>query len=342
MEALVSVIVPVYNVSPYLREALDSVIHQTYRNLEILVIDDGSTDESGKICDEYLSDSRVIVIHQENRGLSAARNTGLDCATGDYIAFLDSDDIYHPDMINLLLQSLLLNNLDLSACVYTDFSNTHLKKTRFRYRDIKDIIVKERILSVRESIILLLEGSFPVNVWSKLYRRQLWDSLRFPEGYVYEDWRVMPYLLEKCNNIAFLQHTLVYHRLRKGSIIHTDTKKNLQDSISSLRMVLSYVNGVQPPLPSKCIIIYREKMLRSLIKKHIKLSRSKALLNSSGLEDILLKEIRNLSGNEPKLILTKTKVVWWMYRHCPGLLIPAQACFRLLNSILRKCKRGRL
>ena len=201
MEALVSVIIPVHNVSPYLREALDSVIYQTYKNLEILVIDDGSTDGSGIICDKYLSDPRVIVIHQDNRGLSGARNTGLDHATGDYISFLDSDDVYHPNMINLLLQSVLQYNADLSACGYTPFINSHLKKTKHKPRKI---IENAHVLSKRETIILLLEGSFSTNVWSKLYRRQLWESLRFPEGYVYEDLHVMPFLLEKCNNIVFL------------------------------------------------------------------------------------------------------------------------------------------
>ena len=112
MEPLVSVIIPVYNVAPYLREALDSVIHQTYHSLQILIIDDGSTDGSASICDEYLSDPRVIVIHQDNRGLSNARNVGLDLMTGEYTAFLDSDDAYHPTFIENLVD-IILN----SSCV---------------------------------------------------------------------------------------------------------------------------------------------------------------------------------------------------------------------------------
>lgn len=105
---LVSVIVPVYNVKPYLNEALDSVINQTYRNQEIILIDDGSTDGSGEICDEYATrDNRIKVIHQTNQGLSAARNAGLDIMHGSVISFLDSDDAFHPQMIEIMLHEMI-------------------------------------------------------------------------------------------------------------------------------------------------------------------------------------------------------------------------------------------
>lgn len=121
MKPLISVIVPVYNVSPFLREAVDSVINQTWQNLEILLVDDGSTDGSGEICDEYLADPRVKVIHQENRGLSGARNTGLDRAVGEYIVFLDGDDALHPKMIERLYQALVLYDSDLAACGFNSY-----------------------------------------------------------------------------------------------------------------------------------------------------------------------------------------------------------------------------
>ena len=117
---LVSVIIPVYNVAPFLNEALDSVIHQTYTNLEILIIDDGSTDESGEICDKYKRDQRVQVIHQENRGLSAARNIGLDMMTGDIVAFLDSDDKYNKDYISRLLISMEQHGSDITICKFSN------------------------------------------------------------------------------------------------------------------------------------------------------------------------------------------------------------------------------
>ena len=338
MEALVSVIIPVYNVSPYLREALDSVVHQTYKNLEILVIDDGSTDESGTICDEYLSDPRVAVIHQENRGLSGARNTGLDRATGDYIAFLDPDDAYHPDMIMQLLQALLEYGADMSICRFVNIKpDMHMIKSEKKSRQNQ-----KHLLTARDSLILFFEGSVPPAVWNKLYCHRLWEQLRFPEEYVYEDLHVMPFLLEKCNNIVVLPRALVYQRIRKESITHTDTNKNLQDYISALHVILAYAETVQPPLPSECIVKCQEKALRFLIFKHAALRRSKTFLNSPGFESILLEEIQNLSGNEPEFFLKKTKTVWWLYRHCPILLLPAQMCFRLVKSLLGKFKRGHL
>ena len=116
---LISVIIPVYNVRHYLKEALDSVIFQTYRNLEIIIIDDGSTDGSREICDDYLDDSRVTVIHQKNKGLSAARNAGLDIMTGEYVAFLDSDDAYQSSFIEEMVNAIVREVADIVVCKYT-------------------------------------------------------------------------------------------------------------------------------------------------------------------------------------------------------------------------------
>ncbi len=126
MEALVSVIIPVYNVRLYLREALDSVLAQTYRNLEILVVDDGSDDRSEAICDEYAEkDARIAVIHQKNKGLSGARNTGLDIVRGDFIAFLDSDDAYCPNMLRMMVDVAQQSGTDLVECNFGIYHTKH-------------------------------------------------------------------------------------------------------------------------------------------------------------------------------------------------------------------------
>ena len=119
---LVTIIIPVYNTAPYLLEALDSVIQQDYSNLEIIIIDDGSTDGSEKICDIYAEkDSRIRVIHQENKGLSCARNTGLDIMSGDSVAFLDSDDVLHPTYVKTMVAAMCRKKTDLVVCRYSIF-----------------------------------------------------------------------------------------------------------------------------------------------------------------------------------------------------------------------------
>ena len=113
---MVSVIIPVYNVLPYIKESIESVINQTYKDLEIIIVDDGSDDGSELVCDIYKKDPRVKVVHQKNQGLSGARNTGLDISTGDYIAFLDSDDAFYPEMIQTMLEGIEKSKADIVVC----------------------------------------------------------------------------------------------------------------------------------------------------------------------------------------------------------------------------------
>ena len=120
-EPLISIIVPVYNVEKYLSKCIDSIINQTYKNIEIILIDDGSTDSSGAICDKYaLVDSRIHVLHIENSGVSNARNVGLNHATGDYIGFVDSDDYIEPNMYELLLEELIADDVDVVQCNHAE------------------------------------------------------------------------------------------------------------------------------------------------------------------------------------------------------------------------------
>lgn len=336
MDALVSVIIPVYNVSPYLREALDSVIHQTYKNLEILIIDDGSTDESGRICDEYLSDPRVIVIHQENKGLSGARNTGLNHMTGEFVAFLDPDDAYDPDMISILLKVLLQKEADFSVCNYTNVESEGSLKHAKKGFTIN--MQKILIYSARKALIAILENSFSVAVWDKLYRKQLWEQLRFPEGHVYEDMMIIPSILEKCECIVSISQILVYHRKRIGSITQTDTEKNIQDYLNAFQIILSYAEKLQPPPSSNSIEMFREKKLRELIFKYAELSKSNTLSNSPDIFNTSTERIHILSSSGTEFQNMKTKVVWWFYQHFPRALIFMRNIFRCMKLFLRQSK----
>lgn len=184
---LISVIIPVYNVEKYLHRCLDSVIAQTYQNLEIICVDDGSIDDSGKICDQYaVRDARIKVIHQENQGLSAARNRGLDAAEGEYIAFVDSDDYILEGMYKKMLDKLLDYSVDLCVCQW-----------QYEFSDGRQVVKKKNIdptiygcKTSLEFARFLYRGNYEngvvVAAWNKLYRRALLDKIRF-EGRIHED-----------------------------------------------------------------------------------------------------------------------------------------------------------
>ena len=180
-------IIPVYNVEKYLHRCLDSVIAQTYQNLEIICVDDGSVDESGKICDQYaVRDARIKVIHQENQGVSAARNRGLDAAEGEYIAFVDSDDYILEDMYKKMLDMLLNYNVDLCVCQW-----------QYEFSDGRQVVKKKNIdptiygrKTSLEFARFLYRGNYEngvvVAAVNKLYRRALLDTIHF-EGRIHED-----------------------------------------------------------------------------------------------------------------------------------------------------------
>ena len=174
---MISIIVPVYNVEPYLRKCLDSILDQTYRDLEILVVDDGSTDGSGKICDDYKKDERVRVFHTENRGLSAARNLGLDNATGDWIGFVDSDDWIEPDMYEVMLRKAEETGADIVECGYII---EYVKKQ-------KKCSAIQKIVPSVETIEALINGKIQTRVWNKIYCGKLFTETRFPDGRCFED-----------------------------------------------------------------------------------------------------------------------------------------------------------
>ncbi len=170
---MISVIVPIYKVEPYLQQCVDSILNQTYSDLEILLIDDGSPDRCGEICDEYAKkDKRIRVFHTENRGLSAARNLGIQESTGSFLGFVDSDDWLDNDMYEVLLDRIVDTQADISGCgFYTELS-TNPKTSN----------LEETIYSGVESEIALLDGKVSNYVWNKLYRRDVFRNVSFPEG----------------------------------------------------------------------------------------------------------------------------------------------------------------
>lgn len=223
---LISIIVPVYNVSEYLSNCIDSIIKQTYQNLQIILVDDGSTDESSKICDDYNKiDSRIIVIHKENGGLSSARNVGLSYATGDYIGFVDSDDMIDIRMYETLY-NLCEENKVLLACARFDYINPE-NKTPLP-NDTDEI---EKISSM-DMIKLLLNTSkaekrfATISVWDRLYHKSIIENLRFPEGKCYEDIVYSIKAIINAKECVYINKSLYHYRVREGSITYKDSQYN--------------------------------------------------------------------------------------------------------------------
>lgn len=229
MEALVSVVVPVYNVEKYLRQCLDSVINQTYRCLEILVVDDGSTDGSAVLCDEYLSrDERVQVFHIANQGLSAARNYAIDRARGKFIAFVDSDDWLEEKAIQILIDKAITTNADVISC---RFYQEYVNKTE------ESSEARELFTAQGEDILkaVVLERKVSNDVWNKLYKAELFESIRYPNGRVYEDIATTYQLLQKAEKLTHIPDCLIHYRNRKNSISNDHSMKRLIDYWAAYR-----------------------------------------------------------------------------------------------------------
>lgn len=211
--ALISIIVPAYNVERYIRKCLESVCNQTYRNIEILVVDDGSTDETGAICDEFAAkDCRVKVVHNENHGVGAARNTALNSATGELIGFVDSDDWTEPDMFKTLYNLLIDNDADISICSYYREKKGRVKPM---FNDGKTFrLTKKQALSQ-----LVTDKTYKNYLWNKLFRRSLFDGIQFPERTHYEDVAVLYRIFAKASRFACINKPLYHHLFRRGSIV---------------------------------------------------------------------------------------------------------------------------
>lgn len=239
MNDLISIIVPVYKVEPYLRKCIDSILGQTYKNLEIILVDDGSPDSCGAICDEYAaSDTRVRVIHKENGGLSSARNAGLNVASGKFIGFVDSDDWCALDMYEYLYNAMQESSADIVICGHYEVTGENLKH----------IGVKGEILLDRtEAMIMLLTDKEITNyVCNKLYPANLFANIRFPEGRVYEDIAVMYKLFEKADRILILPEARYYYVQRKSGIVKNHTMKNAMDFFEVQRERYETLRGIYP------------------------------------------------------------------------------------------------
>lgn len=214
MEEKISVIVPIYKVEDYLHRCVDSIINQTYTNLDIILVDDGSPDNCPMICDEYAKkDTRIRVIHKKNGGLSDARNAGLEIATGEYIGFVDSDDWIHKDMYSILYNIMMKKQCDIVECNATKiYDIINDKDINFKYRFFN--YTKENAIEE-----LISEKTIQQTVWNKLYKKELIQDIFFEKGKVHEDEFWTYQAINKCNNLIHVDLDLYYYFQRENSIM---------------------------------------------------------------------------------------------------------------------------
>ena len=254
-KALISIIIPVYKVEKYLEKCIQSVINQTYENLQIILVDDGSPDNCGKICDEYAKkDHRIEVIHKSNGGLSDARNQGLERAKGEYIGFVDSDDYIEADMYEVLYNLLKQYNADVSIC---NFYTVSQGKISIKNAD-NGINEYNRIEILKE---ILLDKNIQSYAWNKLYKKELFDEIKYPIGKKYEDIGTTFYLLEKCNKVVVTGKSEYYYINRQDSIVNNVTESTITDYIELIMQRYDYIEENIKELSS-----YNKDYLKRILK----------------------------------------------------------------------------
>lgn len=245
MNELVSVIVPVYNVEEYLDTCIKSIINQEYTNLEILLIDDGSTDSCLKICNDYAKvDDRIKVIHKENGGLSDARNVGIENCNGSYITFIDSDDYIEKNYISMLYSLIKEYSADISmGKQYVHYPKKIIDTGS--YKTLK--------MNAHETLEkMMYSEDVDVSAWAKLYKTELFDNIRFPKGRLYEDSATTYKLIDKSQCIVLKSIPIYNYIIRNSSITNNAFAKQKMDLIVSTKEMTTYVSEKYPDLKDSC------------------------------------------------------------------------------------------
>ena len=310
---LVSIIVPIYKVEPYLDRCVRSIVDQTYENLEIILVDDGSPDNCPAICDTWAEkDSRVKVIHKENGGLSDARNAGLAVATGEYVSFIDSDDYIAPDFIAKLYEAIVKTGAEVAECAtdYVDGNGTVL-----RLRNAADVAEMGKIEALRR---LVQENGVYQTVWNKLYRREVIAGIPFAVGKLNEDefwtWQV----LDRVEKLAIVPEALYHYLQRGGSIIGVGYNIRRLDGLDARLQRTQYLQKY-PELA----ILTRQELMGSCMWHY-----QSAKYHLTGTEQAeALKRIRQVMKSCPSVpwgVLTGklTHKVWYiLFRLMPDLTV---------------------
>lgn len=239
MTPTISIVVPVYQVEPYLKKSVESILNQTYQNIEVILVCDFSTDRCGEICDDFAKkDLRVRVIHKEHYGLSAARNAGLDMASGEYVGFVDSDDWIEPDMYAYLMDGVRKTGASISICPFWE-----------EYPRSSRVVGQgwDTLLDHRQAMLMLITSNRITNtVWNKLYRRSLFDGVRFPVGRLSEDNATAYRLFDKADSVCILSSPKYHYLINPRGLMRA---KNLNRELDFWKAANERYDTLLPKYP---------------------------------------------------------------------------------------------
>ena len=310
MSELISIVVPVYNVEKYIHKCMQSILCQSYNKIEVILVNDGSTDKSGEICDEYQKmDSRVKVIHKENGGLSDARNAGIKNANGKYIMFVDSDDYVSEKIVEYLYNMLKQYDAEIAICdpvhCYPE------KEVGFEAENKRVILDNEKAV-----IEMLYQKSFLVSAWAKLYNIRCFDEIEFPVGMLFEDGAIMYKLFDNASKVVYGNAKLYAYMHREGSITTAKYTERDYDIITICKEMQNYFIG-------------RNENIQKAIRSYYISAALRIYLNApKGKQEYV--EHRNecnkiISDNyrviiKDKNIRKKTKYALLMFKYCKGIM----------------------
>lgn len=246
---LVSVVVPVYRVEPYLDRCIKSIVNQTYTNLEIILVDDGSPDRCPQICDEWAAkDSRIRVVHKENGGLSDARNAGIALANGGFLAFVDSDDYIARDMYEIMISALQRTGAGMVCCGVNISKDGDVRSCR--------CIRQEKVFTSEDALReLVLDGCIGQTACNKVYRKSLFGDIAFPKGEINEDLAVMPQLIDQAGTVCHVGVPLYFYYQNRGSVTKSPYSPQKKIVLQHLDDLENYLRTNHPNLLPDLVVL---------------------------------------------------------------------------------------
>ena len=303
----ISVIMPVYNTSLYLRQSIESVINQTFTNWELICINDGSTDNSLEILEEYASkDPRITIIDQENQGLSCARNSGLEIAQGDYITFIDSDDFYAKNFLEVVY-----NNIKTKQG-YADIVGCNFKKIKSLKDDIKKHCAPAKIYKDALKVLLHPKNFIHFNVWNKLYKREVIEGYRFVPNMLYEDWVFNCQIFEHANSFVWINSPLYGYRISKDSIMRSSyNEKKINDYVRGIEEVYNHFNNKKPEAWLNIRRARISRTVKMMMNSALRSKNKSLLINTKQvLKELKKKELITYQGLSLKNKIRLFKFLW--------------------------------